>query len=416
MTAKLAAALVFLVPAAVFGQTALPGELQAIVEQVTAGQLQSAEVELRRVLETEESAAARNLLGLVLVRQGRGVEAEREFRRAVELSPDHFPTRQNLGRLYLQQNRADEALSQLRAAADLAPLERELTFQLARLELGHGDAGGGERRLRAMAQELDSVRAMLELARSLARRGQNQAALELVERAREIAPNSEEVLSAHARLLLAIKAPVPAIDTLEALRRMHPSIATYPYLLGIAQLQIAESAAGIESLELAVELDSQEALAWIALGLAFNTQKRLPEAKAALNRALQLMPGNVDALVALAEAEEGLGELEAAARHVRRALDIAGEAPGALYVLGKIRMAESRYDEARDLLLRSVASDPTMSKAHYQLSLAHARLGDRESSRRHREFYRQALKDEEERVIELRTAAGLGVGGMRRGG
>ena len=35
---------------------------------------------------------------------------------------------------------------------------------------------------------------------------------------------------------------------------------------------------------------------------------------------------------------------------------------------------------------------------------------------RDRELYRRALQDEEERVIELRTAAGLGVGGMRRGG
>ncbi len=334
----------------------------------------------------------------------------------MELSPEFFPARQNLGRLYLQQNRTDEAREELAAAAELAPLGRELEYRLALLELAGGDAEAGERRLRAQALELDSVRAMLELARFLARRGDNEAALELLERARGIAPNSEEVLSAHARLLLARKAPVPAIRTLEALTRLHPSVATYPYLLGVAQLQIAESADGIESLQRALELDSGQALAYIALGLALNTQKRLPEAREALERALQLMPGNVDALVALAEAEEGLGELEAAERRARRAIERAGEGAGALYVLGKIRMTQSRYDEARDLLLRAVEQAPTMPKAHYQLSLAYARLGDRDNSRRHRELYREALKEDEERVIEMRTAAGLSVAGMRRGG
>jgi HemY protein len=128
------------------------------------------------------------------------------------------------------------------------------------------------------------------------------------------------------------------------------------------------------------------------------------------------MPGNVDALVALAEAEEGLGDLGLAEQHLRRALELAEDSPAALYVLGKIRMRQERYDEARDALRRSVEKDPRLAKAHYQLSLAYARLDDPESSRRHVELYRRARRAEEERLIELRTAAGLGAGGPRQDG
>ena len=411
-TVLLATGLV-LVAVAAFGQ---PGDLDDIARKVGTGQLETAEGELRRLLADTESARARDLLGVVLIRQGRIGEAEPEFRRAVELSPDFLPARLNLGRLYLQQRRADEALAELQAAAKLGPLGRDLAFQLAVLELDAGQTAAAEGRLLALATELDSVRALLRLARSMARRGESQAALEHLERALALAPNSEEVLSAHARLLLALRAPAVAIETLGALRRMHPSVGTYPYLLGVAELQIAEAGAAVESLSRAVELEPRQAVAWIALGLAHNTLKQLPEAKNALSRALQLVPGNVDALVALAEAEHGLGELEAAERHLQRSLEIAGEAAGALYVLGKIRMAQNRYDEARDVLARAVQEDPTMARAHYQLSLAYARLGDRESSRAHRELYRQTQAEQEERVIELRTSAGLGISGMRGGG
>ena len=53
---------------------------------------------------------------------------------------------------------------------------------------------------------------------------------------------------------------------------------------------------------------------------------------------------------------------------------------------------------------------------HNRTVVIDARLGERENARRYVALYREASKRDEERLIELRTAAGLGVGGMRRGG
>jgi tetratricopeptide (TPR) repeat protein len=267
-----------------------------------------------------------------------------------------------------------------------------------------------------MAVRFGSVRAMLELARSLARRGQEQQALGVMNEALPRAPNSQEVLSAYARLCLQTDAPVPSMRALEALVRMHPEEAEYWYLLGIARFQLASTEDSLAALQRSLELEPGRPLPLIALGLAYKSVKRFAEAKEVLGQSLQLLPGNVDALIALAEAEEGLRELEKAEAHVRRALERAQEAPEALYVLGKIRMSEGRFEEARDILLRSVERDPSSPRAHYQLSLAYARLRDRESSQKHLALYREARQEEEELLMEMRVAAGLGVGGMGRGG
>ena len=393
---------------------AAQGDLSAAAEMLGNGRLKEAEAELVEVLAREETAPARDLLGVVLSRQGRLAEAERQFRRAIELSPESATARQHLGRVYLQQGRLEEALAELRAAADLSPLERDLALQLAEAEAATGQREAAEALLQSVVERFDSVRAMLDLARLQARRGDQDAAARGLRRALEIAPNSEELLSAYARISLVARAPIPAIRALEPLTRMHPRVADHAYLLGVARLQLGENESAIESLERARQLEPDRIQTLTALGLAFNSGKQFAEARAILERALIVDPGNAEALAALAEAEEGLGEYAAARGHALAALQNAPNHAGAHLVLGKVHMNQQEYATARDYLVKAVAADATSPKAHYQLSLAFARLGDSEASKRHLELYRKTQREAEEHLIELRTKAGLGISGMKR--
>lgn len=255
--------------------------------------------------------------------------------------------------------------------------------------------------------DVPSVRALLQEAAGLARRGEHAAATERLVAALEIAPNSEDVLATYAKVSLAARAAAPAIKALEPLVRMHPTVAEYPYLLGVARMQIGEMDASVEALERSLEIEPGQALPLIALGMAFNIQKRFDRSKAAARQSLRRMPDNVEALAVLAEAEEGLGELDDAARHAERALEQAETHQGAELVLGKVRMSQGRYEEARDAFRRAVEADPTSSKAHYQLSLAYARLKDSENSKKHLELYHQAHREAQKRLAEERTQAGL---------
>ncbi len=330
----------------------------------------------------------------------------------MELEPHLLPARQHLGRLLLQQGRTEEAWTELRAAARLGPLERDLALWLAGAELSHGDEAAAEVQLMSVAERFDSVRALLQLARLQARRGQNQNAAERLERAVEIAPNSEEVLAARAKVFLAVQAPVLAIRALESLTRMHPTVAEHSYLLGVARMQIADMPGAIEALQRCLELEPGRPLALIALGTVLSSQKRFAEAREVARRSIRLDPESAEALAVLSEAEEGLGELVLAEEHATQALAREPEHPRALMTIGRVRMTQARYDEARDAFLRAVVSDPELARAHYQLSLAFARLGDRESSRKHVEIYRRVRRERDERLTELRTRAGLGNSGM----
>jgi len=251
-----------------------------------------------------------------------------------------------------------------------------------------------------------SVRELLQQARAQSSAGNSAAALESLRQARALAPNSEEVLSALAQVSLAAHAPLPAITVLEPLTRICPGVAQYQYLLGVALMQAGDLVAAVEALQQAQRLEPDRELTLVALGLALNGRKMYLESEAHLRRSLELQPGNIEAIAALAEAEEGIGNLEEAEVLARRVLASSDAHATASLVLGLVLMKHERYAAARDALLKAVVANPVSPRAHYQLSLAYARLGDQASSEKHLELYRLKLREVEERATAVRNRTG----------
>lgn len=396
----------------VLAQTATPvpppaaPDLKAISALIAKGRLAPAEKQLRDLLAHGGGANARGLLGLVLLQEGRGAEAERELQRALRENPALGGVRQQLARLYLSTERANEGVAELRRAATAGPLDRDLALILAGAEQKAGHPSLAEKQLRSAADR-KSVEALLQLARLQSGRGDAAGAIASLATARSLAPNSEDVLSASAQVSLAVRAPVPAILSLEPLARMCPTVAQYPYLLGVALMQAGDTLAAVEPLAAAERLEPDRVLTLVALGLALDSAKQYGQAKPLLLRAVSLEPDNVEAVAALAEAEDGLGEEREAEGHAERALAQASSHATASLVMGMIRMKQERYAEARDALARAVAADPAAPKAYYQLSLAYARLGDEASAQRYVQLYQQKLREIEQSVNRLRAATGV---------
>ena len=258
------------------------------------------------------------------------------------------------------------------------------------------------------APATESVRGLLDQARALASRNEADAAAEALGRAITLAPNSEDVLNAYARFSLARGNPIQATLALEPLARMHPGEAEYAYLLGVARMQVGEMAEAAEALFDAAALDRSRALTHIALGLALNRVDRFDEARTALAMALRLEPANVEALAAMSETVEGLGMLAEATRLAERALAVNPDHPTALVTIGTARLKDGRFEAAREALRRAVAAEPDSIKGHYQLSLALARLGDREGAERHLQLSREAQAAIEEHIERLRAQPPLG--------
>jgi tetratricopeptide (TPR) repeat protein len=297
--------------------------------------------------------------------------------------------------------------AQAAASADAA---RDQALRQAEDELRLGRRAEAARLLREAAERFSSVRARLQLARLQAADGDSEGALASLAEAGALAPNSEEVLSATAQVALGARRPLPAVGALRTLTRFAPDEAQYHYLLGVALMQAGDMPAACEALERA-EILEPRALTLVALGLALNNRKLYDQARPRLERALELEPESLEAAGALAEAAEGLGELEAAEEIARRVLARDARQPAAHLVVGLVALKRGRYAEAREALGRALAGDPSSTKVLYQLSLADARLGDAAASEEHLRAYRRVLAETEERLKELRTrglASGMG--------
>jgi tetratricopeptide (TPR) repeat protein len=284
--------------------------------------------------------------------------------------------------------------------------DRQALLERARRASADGQRAEAEGLYRDAATRFRSVRAMVELARLQMADGRQAEALSTLNVARERAPHSEDVLSAYAQVALAARAPVPAAEVLAPLARICPSVAAYHYRLGVALLQAGDVTGAVESLQRAQSLEPDRPLTLVALGLALVSAKRHAEAKPLLLRSLDLEPDGVEALAALAEAEEGLGELAAAEDHAERALARQPDQATASLALGMVRMKQDRYAEARAPLERAARAAAELPKAHYQLSLAYARLGEEALSERHRALYARRLEEVEARMKALRAATG----------
>jgi tetratricopeptide (TPR) repeat protein len=269
--------------------------------------------------------------------------------------------------------------------------------------LAAGRRSDAKQLLKTAADRFGSVTALLQLARLQSGDGDANGALDSLQKARVVAPNSEEVLSAIAQLALAARLPVPAAGALDALTRMCPETAQYHYLFGVALLAAGDTVRATEALQTADRLEPDRPLTLAAIGLALNSRKQFTEAKTALTRSLELDPDKPETIAALAEAEASLGDLSTAEQHARRALDAAPADATAHLVIGMVRLQQARYEESRDALIKAAAADPQSPKADYQLSLVYARLGDTANAERSLASYRRKLADLNERVKAMRA-------------
>jgi predicted Zn-dependent protease len=121
--------------------------------------------------------------------------------------------------------------------------------------------------------QTDSVRALLQVARRQASEGSAAAALDTLRKARARAPNAEDVLSAYAQMAIASRQPIVAVEVLEPLARMCPSVPQYQYMLGVAYMQAGAILASVDALRAAEALDPGNARVLKALGIALNTRK-----------------------------------------------------------------------------------------------------------------------------------------------
>jgi tetratricopeptide (TPR) repeat protein len=115
------------------------------------GKLDEAEKEYRRALEIDPTYAdAHNNLGYLLERQGRLAEAATEYRKAIEAKPDSRQAHFNLGRILVNQQEYQEAIEQFQQT--LTPVDANTPSYLYALGAAYGRAGDRANALRYLQE------------------------------------------------------------------------------------------------------------------------------------------------------------------------------------------------------------------------------------------------------------------------
>ncbi len=257
-----------------------------------AGDLSQAERDYRRVLELEpEHARALTNLGVLLARQGQNDEAIRLYTSAIAAAPTLPDAPYNLGNLYRRLGQLEGAAWAYQMCIRIAPQQARAYLNLG---LVFGDQGEWHAAVQQFRNALERDSAIPEghnlLWDALMQLGQPQEAEHAI---REFVARSAKDPRGYLNLgltLTALDRSEDALAELQTALRLRPDYAEAQNALGVALDTLGRSDEANAHFRRAVAIHPEFADAWSNLGVNLTEQGRGGEAAEALARALALRP------------------------------------------------------------------------------------------------------------------------------
>ncbi len=166
-----------------------------------------------------------------------------------------------------------------------------------------------------------------------------------------------------------------AVALLSRATEIAPNLAEAHNQLGVALASMGRLDEAVEALGEAVRLRPGYAEAFNNLGIAFRTQGRLDDALAAYKRAVQLRPDCVDALNDMGNLLEKLGRSDDAVAAFRKAILLKRDDADLYNNLGIALGGKGLTEEALDAYNQAIALNPHHADANHNLANALGQLG-----------------------------------------
>jgi predicted O-linked N-acetylglucosamine transferase (SPINDLY family) len=321
--------------------------------------------------------AVHNIVGAILLRLRRPVEAEAAFRQAIALEPQIAAGYNNLGNALRDQKRAQEAHDAYRTAIDLAQgfADGWSNLGTALQDLGRLDE--------AMAAYDTALILQPDLVDALNNRG---SALHVLKRFAEAEAVYREVLGRrpeYGQVYVNLGESLLAQDRLdEALAAFRKAVDLTPdyakgwHKLGAMLGRIGDVDAALVAYEQALRLDPEDVGLLNDLGFLLQSRGEPGRALTIYELALDLAPENVDVLNNRGNALRDMGWMERAEEAFLQALEIAPEAAQIWGNVGITRQALNRTEAAIEAYDRALEIDPLQAECRMQRLYQRAHLCD----------------------------------------
>lgn len=317
-------------------------------------------------------------IGVAEDKQGHYAEAERAYRKALEVDPGLPVAWHDLALTLMKTNRTQEAEEALRQALKLAPEFAYAWLNLGGLLGGRGDKAG-EKQAYEKATTADAKLAAGWYALGLSRRDFRDipGALAALERAAELEPSNAVYWAVLGEARLRSGRTEEAFKALMEAESIDPKSETALGGLSMYYGAKGDNATALGYAERALAVNPASSPTWSNKGYALLKLKRYPEASTALETAVRLEPGFGNAWINLGEAylrQQQLGKSIAA---LQRALTIVPTAVDAQLYISQAFAATGQFPKATEHLDRLLRQVPSLVPAWYLLTMTHVSQGDK---------------------------------------
>ena len=307
---------------------------------------------------------------------GHAPEARAEAQAAAGHLGSDYQWNAAIGQLFLKNAQPRDAVAYLREAALIHPDDAEIRRQLAMAYLASREPKrvldmikepktGDDHYLRGSAYYLDHrfVEADQESEQALA-----------------LAPDSPQILVLRARLLQRAGQQDAALELAQRAVSLAPNWDEPYYVAGVSSYFIRRYSEASQNLAKAVELNPNSARAFFLQSIALANLGKLDQSEQGLRRAIALQPENARFHCHLGILLMRESKFEKAEESFRKAVELRPDYALSHYELGKLLVHSKQLTAAAEELNQAVAHDPSLSAAYYQLAQVHAKLGETEKS------------------------------------
>lgn len=167
----------------------------------------------------------------------------------------------------------------------------------------------------------------------------------------------------------------------------HPDDADLYFRRAEALNQIHADSLSIVDLKKAIEIDNVNPQYYQAIGILYLNNNQASEAVKALQRNLELSPGEVSVRLILSKAYLQNNQINEAQEQVNKVLAAAPDYPEALFWSGQIKAAERDTATAIELIQKSLEINPAFYAASYQLADFYAAINKEQTVEQYRKTF-----------------------------
>lgn len=334
--------------------------LQRAAQQLEAGDIRGAEINVRQVLQAQpDQPFALHLLGVIAHQVGQTAEAVALIERATEILPSEALFHRNVGEMYRLINRLYEAIRHGKRAVELMPKD---AFAHANLGIAYCDReeyDKAEASLRRALKINPNLPYVLNNMGNLRRMTEDaDDAMVFYRKALAVAPDYLEARNNLAMVLIESDRPDEALAELTQVLNVRPDYAAAHYNAGNALMCQKQHERAWMAYDQALKLGSGSSAALRGMARARREQMRIEEAIEFAQRALALDPGKTESRALLADLYLKDGRQALAEEAYRGLLETEPSNTDALLGLARVYLELGRMEDSRSCIRQAMELDP----------------------------------------------------------